>query len=72
MSPRHFAAFGLDPAHAAALTEPSWDDAIREAMADGLSLRRWDGFIAMVHTPAFFELKRTRTSSPDMTTIHFD
>ena len=99
---------GLDPAHAAALTEPSWDDAIREAMADGLSLvgtdvgtpiiavtgrhgrvglfgpvitempnaddglRLWDGFIAMVDTPGFFELKRTRASSPDMSTIHFD
>ena len=32
-------------------------------------LRLWDGFLAMVDTPGFFELKRTRTDSPDMSTI---
>lgn len=32
-------------------------------------LRLWDGFLAMVDTPGFFELKRTRTETPDMTTI---
>lgn len=99
---------GLDPAHAAALSEESWDDVIRAAMADALSLtgndvgtpiiavtgrrgrvglfgpvitempnaedrlRLWDGFVAMVETPGFFELKRTRTSSPDMSTIRLD
>ncbi|MCU1396624.1 MAG: DSBA-like thioredoxin [Ilumatobacteraceae bacterium] len=99
-------AVGLDPAHAAALTDSAWDGAIKAAMADGLELagndvgtpiiavtgrhgrvglfgpvitefpgpddrlRLWDGFIAMADTPGFFELKRTRTSSPDMSTIH--
>ena len=28
------------------------------------SLRLWDGFLAMVATDGFFELKRTRTSAP--------
>lgn len=32
-------------------------------------LRLWDGFVAMAETPGFFELKRTRTSPPDMTTV---
>lgn len=32
-------------------------------------LRLWDGFLAMVDTPGFFELKRTRIESPDMSTI---
>lgn len=98
---------GLDAKHAGALTEESWDDVIRAAMADGLSLvgtdvgtpiiavtgrqgrvglfgpvitelpgpddrlRLWDGFLAMVDTPGFFELKRTRQATPDMQTIHF-
>lgn len=99
---------GLDPGHASALTEPSWDDTIRTRMADGLSLvgddvgtpiiavtvptgrvglfgpvitqmpspqdgaLLWDGFLAMVNTSGFFELKRTRSASPDMSTIQFD
>jgi len=29
------------------------------------ALRLWDGFLAMAHTPGFFELKRTRTVEPD-------
>ena len=32
-------------------------------------LHLWDGFLAMVDTPGFFELKRTRADSPDMSTI---
>ena len=32
-------------------------------------LRLWDGFVAMADTPGFFELKRTRTGAPDMSTI---
>ncbi len=32
-------------------------------------LRLWDGFVAMATSPGFFELKRTRTSFPDPTTI---
>jgi 2-hydroxychromene-2-carboxylate isomerase len=32
-------------------------------------LRLWDGFVAMAATPGFFELKRTRTGAPDVTTI---
>jgi hypothetical protein len=28
------------------------------------SLRLWDGFLAMVATDGFFELKRTRSSAP--------
>ena len=32
-------------------------------------LRLWDGFLAMVDAPGFFELKRTRKDSPDMSTI---
>lgn len=33
------------------------------------SLRLWDGVVAMAETPGFFELKRTRTTAPDMATI---
>ena len=29
------------------------------------SLRLWDGFVAMAATDGFFELKRTRSASPD-------
>jgi len=96
---------GLDPVHAGALDDESFDDTIRAAMADGLSLtgndvgtpiiaiegragragvfgpvitklpalddalRLWDGFVALVETDGFFELKRTRTAGPDMSTI---
>ena len=99
---------GLDPSHAAALDDESFDDAIRSAMADGLALtgtdvgtpiiaidgatgrvgmfgpvitvlpaadaalRLWDGFVAMAETDGFYELKRTRTVSPDMSTIPSD
>ena len=34
-----------------------------------VALRLWDGFVAMAETPGFYELKRTRTSSPDAATI---
>lgn len=93
---------GLDRSFASALTEPSWDDAIRSEMADGLGLtgpdvgtpliavdtahgRRglfgpvitevpddddavvlWDGFLALASTRGFYELKRTRTSAPEL------
>ncbi len=96
---------GLDPSHAEALDDESFDDAIRDGMADGLALvgnevgtpiiavdgaagqvglfgpvitkmpsveegvKLWDGFMLMVDTDGFFELKRTRTNSPDMSTI---
>jgi DSBA-like thioredoxin domain len=33
------------------------------------ALKLWDGYLAMVDTPGFFELKRTRTTGPDMSTI---
>lgn len=33
------------------------------------ALALWDGFVAMASTPAFFELKRTRSEFPDHTTI---
>ena len=91
---------GLDPTHAEALTDESWDEAIRDDMAEGLaltgddvgtplisvdgksgrvalfgpvitllpeldeSLDLWDGFLKMVDTAGFFELKRTRTDQP--------
>jgi 2-hydroxychromene-2-carboxylate isomerase len=45
---------------------------ITELPAPEDRLRLWDGFLAMVDTPGFFELKRTRRSAPDMQTIHFD
>ena len=32
------------------------------------ALRLWDGFIAMVETDGFFELKRTRSAAPDRLT----
>lgn len=96
---------GLDVGHASALTDESFDAAIKLGMAEGLSLvgddvgtpiialtgrsgrvglfgpvitklpgehdrlRLWDGFLAMVDTPGFFELKRTRQDTPDMSTI---
>lgn len=96
---------GLDPSHAEALDDESFDDAIRDGMADGLALvgddvgtpiiavdgaagrvglfgpvitkmpsieagvKLWDGFMLMVDTEGFFELKRTRTDAPDMSTI---
>jgi hypothetical protein len=42
---------------------------ITEMPKGAASLRLWDGFVAMAETNGFFELKRTRTSSPDMSTI---
>lgn len=99
---------GLDPVHAAALDDESFDAAIRSGMQAGLDLtgqdvgtpliaiagrngrvglfgpvitelpddehrlRLWDGFLAMVDTPGFFELKRTRTAGPNMASIRFD
>jgi hypothetical protein len=91
---------GLDPSHAAALEDASFDADILRRQGLGLelvgddvgtpiiavdgaagrvglfgpvitevldmdaSLRLWDGFLAMVDTPGFFELKRTRTEHP--------
>lgn len=97
---------GLDAAHAAALDDASWDEAIAESMAEGLSLtgpdvgtpilaftndqgtrvgffgpvisRRlpidrglnlWDGLMLTAGVDAFWELKRTRTESPDFTPV---
>ena len=38
---------------------------ITELPDEAASLRLWDGFLAMVATDGFFELKRTRTAAPD-------
>jgi hypothetical protein len=93
---------GLDPAHAEAADDESWDHAIRTAMDDGLglvgtdvgtpiiathnahgervgyfgpvitkipstedSLKMWDALMDMMDVDGFFELKKTRTDSPD-------
>jgi len=95
-------AVGLDPSHADAFDDESWDSEIRTRMDAGLalagqdvgtpiiafkndgdekvalfgpvitrvptteqSLRLWDGFIACATVPGFWELKRTRTESPE-------
>ena len=99
---------GLDPQHAEALTDESFDDAIHRGMDDGLALtgddvgtpiiavtgrngrvglfgpvitempkdedrlELWDHYVGIAQIPAFYELKRTRTSSPDMSTIDLD
>lgn len=42
---------------------------ITEFPAGEAGLRLWDGYIAMVETPGFFELKRTRVGTPDMSSI---
>jgi hypothetical protein len=101
-------AVGVDPDHARALDDRSFDAAIDEAMRDGLSLvgdgvgtpiiaidgaagrvalfgpvlteqpdhetglRLWDGYVAMAETPGFFELKRTRTHGPDLSSVRLD
>lgn len=93
---------GLDPAHAAAFDDESFDRIIRSSMDDGLALtgpdvgtpiiaveidgerrgffgpvinefpshanalRLWDGYVALIGVPEFFELKRTRTGSPGL------
>ena len=93
---------GLDPAHARAFGDESWDTEIRRrmgaaldlvgedvgtpiiAMPDGrggragifgpvitrvptggAALRLWDMVVDATRTPVFWELKRTRTESPD-------
>ena len=93
---------GLDPTHAAAYDDNSWDIEIRRRMDIGLalagddigtpiigfddvdgervgifgpvitriptpelSLQLWDGLMAVATVPGFWELKRTRTESPD-------
>ncbi|MEE9416135.1 MAG: hypothetical protein V3V01_12695 [Acidimicrobiales bacterium] len=95
-------AAGLDPAHAAAADDESFDVAIRESMDDGLglagndigtpliakvnskgvrsayfgpvitrvpdhddALKLWDALGAMMDIDGFWELKRTRTESPE-------
>lgn len=95
------AAAGVDPAHARAFGDESWDGEIRRRMDAGLelvgedvgtpiiampdgrggragifgpvitrvptggvSLRLWDMVVDATRTPGFWELKRTRTESP--------
>lgn len=94
-------AAGVDPAHARAFGDDSWDREIRRRMDAGLelvgenvgtpiiavpdgcggqagifgpvitrvptgemSLRLWDMVVDAIQTPGFWELKRTRTESP--------
>ncbi len=94
---------GLDPSHAAAFDDESWDTAVRAGHDDGLSLvgndvgtpiiairnadgervgifgpvitrvpegplalQLWDGIIACMQVPGFWELKKTRTEGPDV------
>ncbi len=93
---------GLDPVHASAFDDDSWDAAIRSGMDEGLALTGqdvgtpiiafddnagervalfgpvitsvpegqdaldlWDGFMKVARVPGFWELKRTRTESPE-------
>lgn len=96
-------AVGLDPAHAVAMEDESFDAEIRTRMDIGLALagtdigtpiiafdgpegdrigffgpvitavpsnelsvQLWDGMVAMVSVPGFWELKRTRTERADL------
>lgn len=96
-------AVGLDPAHAAAFDDESWDEVVRVGHDDGLALvgndvgtpiialpdgnggrigifgpvitrvptgeqalQLWDGMVACMTVPGFWELKRTRTESPEV------
>jgi 2-hydroxychromene-2-carboxylate isomerase len=42
---------------------------ITEMPKGAAAVRLWDGVVAMAETNGFFELKRTRTGTPDMSTI---
>lgn len=95
-------AAGLDPTHAVAATDPSFDDEIARRMDNGLALvgddvgtpliamdddngdrvgmfgpvitrapggetglKLWDHFVGLTQVPGIWEIKRTRTESPD-------